>query len=121
MQYSSQDLTLSLQDYSERILAPMVNNLAGSVAANVMSGAESICNYVSKLNAGAVTTPTANEWLQAGANLDLNSAPRGNRKAILDPYTQARTVSSLAGLFNPTGTVSKQFTSGEMMGPALGI
>ncbi len=121
VQYSSQDLTLSLQDYSERILAPMVNNLAGSVASNVMSGAESICNYVSKTNAGAVVTPTANEWLLAGANLDLNSAPRGGRKAILDPYTQARTVSSLAGLFNPTGTVSRQFTSGEMMGPALGI
>lgn len=121
MQYSSQDLTLSLQDYSERILAPAVNNLAAVVAANVMTGAESICNYVSKLNGSAVDTPTANEWLLAGAYLDQNSAPRGRRRAILDPLTQARTVSSLAGLFNPTGTVSKQFTSGEMMGPALGI
>lgn len=121
VQYSSQDLTLSLQDYSERILAPMVNNLAGSVAANVMTGAESICNYISKTTSGSIVTPTANEWLLAGAALDLSSAPRGNRKAILDPYTQARTVSSLAGLFNPTGTVAKQFTTGEMMGPALGI
>jgi hypothetical protein len=121
VQYSSQDLTLSLQDYSKRILAPMVNNLAGSVASNVMSGAESICNYIAKTTSGAVVTPTANEWLLAGAALDLSSAPRGGRKAILDPYTQARTVGSLAGLFNPTGTVAKQFTSGEMMGPALGI
>lgn len=110
-----------MQDYSERILAPMVNNLAASVASNVMTGAESICNYISKTNAGAVDTPTANEWLLAGASLDQNSAPRGGRRAVLDPYTQARTVSSLAGLFNPTGTVAKQFTSGEMMGPALGI
>jgi len=121
LQYSSQDLTLSLQDYSERILAPAVNNLAAVVASNVMSGAESICNYVSKTTSGAVVTPTANEWLTAGAYLDQNSAPRGNRRAVLDPLTQARTVSSLAGLFNPTGTVSKQYTSGEMMGPALGI
>jgi hypothetical protein len=121
VQYSSQDLTLSLQDYSERILSPMVNNLAGSVAQNVMTGAESICNFIAAKNANAIVTPTANEWLLAGAALDLNSAPRGNRKAILDPYTQARTVSSLTGLFNPTGTVAKQFTSGEMMGPALGI
>ena len=121
VQYSSQDLTLSLQDYSKRILAPMVNNLAGSVASNVMGGAESICNYISKTSAGAVVSPTANEWLLAGAALDLASAPRGGRAAILDPYTQARTVSSLAGLFNPTGTVAKQYTSGEMMGPALGI
>jgi hypothetical protein len=86
-----------------------------------MTGAESICNFIAAKNANAIVTPTANEWLLAGAALDLNSAPRGNRKAILDPYTQARTVSSLTGLFNPTGTVAKQFTSGEMMGPALGI
>ena len=121
MQYSSQDLTLSLQDYSKRVLEPAINNLAAVVASNVMGGAESICNYVSKLSGSAVDTPTANEWLLAGAYLDQNSAPRGGRRAILDPLTQARTVSSMAGLFNPTGTVSRQFTSGEMMGPALGI
>lgn len=121
LQYSSQDLTLSLQDYSKRILAPAVNNLAAIVAGNVMGGAEGICNYVSKTSSGAVISPTANEWLLAGAYLDQNSAPRGDRTAILDPLTQARTVSSLAGLFNPTGTVARQYTSGEMMGPALGI
>jgi hypothetical protein len=38
--FSSVDRTLSLDDYSERILAPMVNNLAGAVAADVMSGVE---------------------------------------------------------------------------------
>src|ERR1700753_295130 len=30
--FSSVDMTMSLDDYSERILAPMVNNLAGAVA-----------------------------------------------------------------------------------------
>lgn len=112
---------MSLQDYSTRILAPAVNNLAAAVAANVMTGAESICNYVSNVSSGNVVTPTANEWLLAGAVLDAASAPRGNRSAILDPFTQARTVSSLTGLFNPTGRISSQFDSGEMMGPALGI
>jgi len=51
--FSTTDRTMSLDDYSRRVLAPMVNNLAGAVAADVMSGVDSgsaantggICNY----------------------------------------------------------------------------
>ncbi len=113
--FSSVDRTLSLDDYSERILAPMINVLAGAVAADIMSGANP-SNMTTN-----TTTPTASDFLDAGARLDQMSAPRGNRKAVLDPLTQARVVGSLTGLFNPTGRISKQFDSGEMMGPALGI
>ncbi len=113
--FTSVDRTLSLDDYSERILAPMINVLAGAVAADIMSGANP------SMITSNTTTPTATDFLKAGAQLDQMSAPRGNRKAILDPLTQARTVGSLTGLFNPTGRISKQFDSGEMMGPALGI
>lgn len=113
--FSSVDRTLSLDDYSERILAPMINTLAGAVAADIMSGA---LPSTMTANTG---TPVASDFLTAGAILDRNSAPRGNRKAILSPTTQARTVSGLTGLFNPTGRISKQFDTGEMFGPALGI
>ncbi len=113
--FTSVDRTLSLDDYSERILAPMINVLAGAVAADIMSGANP-SNMTSN-----TSSPTATDFLNAGAILDKMSAPRGNRKAVLDPQTQARTVGSLTGLFNPTGRISKQFDSGEMMGPALGI
>ena len=120
MSYSSQDLSLSLDDFSKRVLSPAINNLAGTIASYVMGGAESICNYVSKTSAGAVVSPTANEWLTATAYLKMASAPKG-LKAVLDPLTQARTVSTLSGLFNPTGTVAKQYVDGEVLGPALGI
>ena len=120
LSYSSQDLSLSLDDFSKRVLSPAINNLAGTIASYVMGGAESICNYVSKTSAGAVVSPTANEWLTATAYLKMASAPKG-LKAVLDPLTQARTVSTLSGLFNPTGTVAKQYVDGEVLGPALGI
>jgi hypothetical protein len=48
------------------------------------------------------------------------SAPRADRKVILDPLTQARTVSSLAGLFNPAAGISKQYATGQMTN-ALGF
>lgn len=121
VQFSSAERALSLDDYSERILAPAINNLAGAVAADIMSGAESISNFVSKVDGSSnIISPDASTWLQAGAKLDQMSAPRGNRKIILDPLTQARTVSSLAGLFNPAAGVSKQYNSGQMQ-QALGF
>ena len=113
--FSSVDRTLSLQDYSKRILAPMVNTLAGAVAADVMSGA------MPSLMTSNTTTPTEGDFLDAGAALTDMSAPTGDRKAILSPRTNARVVKGLAGLFNPTGRISRQFDSGEMAGPALGI
>lgn len=119
--FSSADRALSLDDYAERVLAPMINNLAGAVAADIMSGATAISNYVSLVDGSNNTiSPTAQTWLLAGAALDNNSAPRGRRKIILDPLTQARTVDTLKGLFNPTGELSKQYDSGEMYN-ALGF
>lgn len=120
--YSSQDRTMALDDFSKRVLAPMINNLVGAVAADVMTGAEQGCsNFVSSVDSSNnILTPTATTWLQAGAVLDLNSAPRRNRKIIIDPITQARTVGSLAGLFNPSGAIGAQYESGEMI-RALGF
>lgn len=120
--YSSVDRSMSLDDFSRRVLAPMINNLVGAVAADVMTGVESgICNFTSNVDGtGALLSPTASTWLTAKALLDLNSAPTKNRKIIMDPITQSRTVASLAGLFNPNARISEQYDSGEMM-RALGF
>lgn len=120
--YSTVDRTMSLDDFSRRVLAPMVNNLAGAVAADVMTGVEGgISNFQANQDANDnVLTPIAETWLNAGASLDLNSAPRMNRMAILDPLTMARTVSSLSGLFNPARAISDQYETGQMQ-EALGF
>jgi len=121
--FSSQERTMSIDDYSERVLAPAINNLAGSVAYDIMTGTEGgICNIVANndTGSGAIISPTATTFLQAGAALDINSAPMGNRKIILDPFTQARTVATLSGLFNPTKEISDQYRSG-IMASALGF
>lgn len=120
--FNSVDRTMKLDDYSEIILAPMMNNLVGKVAQIVMNGVEGgISNFVSAVNGSDdIVSPTANTWLRGGAKLDQLSARRGVRQIIMDPLTQANTVSSLSGLFNPQPTISKQFQSGEMI-QALGF
>lgn len=129
--FNSVDLTMSLDDYSEIILAPKINNLAGNVAATIMSGTTvaqgsfagtvvngaegGICNYVANVDgSNNILNPTSETWLTAGASLDANSAQVQNRKAILDPFTMARTVSSLSGLFNPATDISRQYRNARM-------
>jgi hypothetical protein len=121
--YSSVDRTMALDDFSRRVIAPMVNNLTGAVAVNVIGAAEGgISNYVSNTLSGATISPTSQTWLQAGAKLDLNSTPRGlSRKVIMHPQTQANTVSSLSGLFNPAAKISEQYRSGQMASDTLGF
>ena len=120
--FSTQDRTLSLDDYSRRILAPMVNNLTGAVAVDIMSGSEGgICNWVANQDANNnILSPIMSTYLNGGASLDLNSAPIANRKVVNSPRTQARVVSSLAGLLNPGSEISRQYVTGKMY-DALGF
>lgn len=120
--FSSAERTLQLDDYSERILAPAINNTAGAVAADIMSGVDGgVCNYVSNPDGtNTVLNPTAKTFLQANALLNSNSAPMGNRKLVNDPFTEANTVSALSGLFNASKEISKQYVTGQMVN-ALGF
>lgn len=124
MAFSSADLALSLDDFSRRILLPAINGLAGAVAADLMTASESASNFVFKdAGAGVIDTPDAETWLLAGAKLDNNSAPRTSldRRIMMDPLTQARTVSTLAGLFNSQTKLKDQFESGQMAMDTLGF
>jgi len=120
--YSMADRTLSLDDYSRRVLAPMVNNLTGAVAVDVMSGAEGgICNFSANQDlASNILSPIASTYLQAGAQLGNNSAPIANRKIVNSLDTEARVVSSLSGLLNPAPEIGRQYMTGKMY-DALGF
>lgn len=123
--FLSSERTMSIDNYSEIVIAPMINNLAGKVAATVMLASEGgVCNFVSNVDAtaaanavsatGKIITPTSAEFLQGNANLDDNSADQASRRIVNDPTTDARTTVSLQGLLNPSAEISQQFRSGMM-------
>lgn len=120
--YSTAQRTLKLDDYSRRVLAPMVNNLTGAVAVDIMSGSEGgICNFSANQDlANTILSPIASTYLDAGATLDLNSSPIANRKIVNSPRTEARVVSALSGLLNPAPEISRQYVTGRMY-DALGF
>ncbi len=114
--FSSVDRTMSLDDYSERVLAPMVNNLAGDVAASIIQGCEGgVSNWVSNVDgAGAVISPTSGTILKAGALLTKRSANLMGRNLVLDPTTMANSVETMQGLFNPQAKISKQYETAQV-------
>jgi hypothetical protein len=122
MSFGSAEMALSLDDFSKRIILPAVNVLAGNVAMDVMSSIENACNYVAKTDgSGNLLSPDAGTWLLAGAKLDNNSCLSIDRKVFLDPLSQARTVTSLAGLLNPQKQISEQYRTGQMSTDTLGF
>jgi hypothetical protein len=114
--FTTADLLLALDDFSERILLPMMNNLAGSVAFTIMNNsAPAICNISANLDAGGnILTPNSGTYLDAQATLKINSAPQIAQKIINDPRSEARVVQSLSGLLNPASAISEQYYEGTM-------
>lgn len=123
--FTTAERTLDIDDYSERVMAPIINNLAGKCAQNVMTkAAKNSANLVANRNgnpalnsvsaSGAIISPTSETFLLANANLDDNSGDPMTRRVVNDPTTDARTTVSLQGLLNPTPEISQQFRSGMM-------
>ncbi len=114
--FTQVDLLLTFDDFSERILLPMMNVLAGSVAATIMASSEGgVAGIVANLDAGNnILNPNSGTYLQARARLNDNSAPMPARKVINDPWTESRVVQSLSGLLNPQTAISEQYYEGVM-------
>lgn len=114
--FSTAERTMSMDDYSERVLAPMINNLAGDVAVTIMRGVEGgVSNYVANTDGGgAIVSPNSRTVLESGALLSTRSAPSNNRNLVAHPYTMAHMVETMQGLFNPTTAVTRQFYSGQI-------
>lgn len=114
--FTTAERTMSIDDYSEIVMSPLINNLAGKVASTVMLGSEGgVCNFISNVDAGGnIISPTSEQFLLANAALDDNSADPMTRRVVNDPTTDARTTVSLQGLLNPATEISAQFKSGMM-------
>ncbi|MFC4275561.1 P22 phage major capsid protein family protein [Achromobacter aloeverae] len=119
--FGTAEQTMSLDDFSERILAPAVNRLAAAVAGDIITLSNSAANLILNTSGGNLASPVPQTWLEAGAAITQNLAPMMDRKIILDPVTQARSVGTMTGLFNPQQKISDQFETGIITKDTLGF
>ena len=112
MNFSSVDLTLSLDDFSSRILEPAMAVLASSLEGDAVSLYKDVYQQVGTPG----TTPnTLLTYLQARARLNNSLTPMdANRTAHLSPLATATIVDALKGLFQDSSAIREQYREGSM-------
>jgi len=116
--FTSAELTMQLDDFAERVLKPRVSQLASSVDADVATSYKGIANSV---GTPGTTPATSLVLLQANQKLNEFATPMSPRYATVNPAANAGLVEGMKGLFNPTGTISRQFKNGMMGEGILGL
>lgn len=117
--FSSVELTLSLDDFSERILEPAMAVLASNIEAEAIKMYADVWNTVN--TAGTDHPKNLSDWLAARGRLNECLAPKdGNRFFALNSVAMAAIVDALKGLWNPQAAISDQFRDG-VMGKAIGF
>ncbi len=112
-QFTTQDLALSLDMFSDRVLKPAIAAIANKIDRDGLVMAK---NNTANIVGTAGTPPTGLiTYLTAGAYLDAEGAPRdGRRCVVVEPFTSAVIVDSLKGLFVPDSQLSAQYRKGLM-------
>ena len=130
LNFTQQDLTLSMDNFSERIIQPAMARLASDMDWYALSMAKDVYNSVgtpgttpgsalSQTGLRNVTAPTV--FLNAGAVLDNFATPRDDkRRVVVNPTAMAGSVGGLSGLFNDQEAVGSQYKKG-IIGHALGF
>lgn len=116
--FTSKELTLSIDEFSDRIIKPAMATVANKMDADGLALYKSVYNAVGTPG----TTPTAlKTYLQAGAKMDYEATPRdGNRSLVIEPTAQVEIVDSLKSLFQSSDQIMKQYEQGNM-GQAAGF
>jgi len=119
-QFSTADLALSLDMFSDRVIKPGVAAIANKIDRDGLVLAK---NNIANIVGTAGVPPTSLlTYLTGQAYLDSEGAPRDGRRAcIVEPFTSATIVDSLKGLFMPSAKISEQYEKGMMGTDSAGM
>lgn len=117
MSFTSNDLTLSLDDFSQRILRPAMSVLASNIEDDALSMYKDVYQEVSDVGASLGTAGVLN----ANKRLTQALAPRDQRCLLLSPQSQVDLVTDTKALFNDQTKVSEQYRKGLIGNNFLGF
>jgi len=116
-EFSSVDLTLKIDEFSDRILKPQIAQLANQVDdAGLQLAIQA--NMAIGTPGTAITAPLG--YLTAGAKMKEAAAPMGNWNIVINPAQEVSIVNGLVQYFNPQAEISRQYKKG-LMGTAFGF
>jgi hypothetical protein len=114
--FTSDDLTMDLDDFSERILEPAMSVLAANIESDAMSMYKDVYNHVTDVGA----TVDVADVLNAGKQLTDNLAPYDNRTLNLSTQDNVDLVDAIKGLYNDQTKVAKNYREGRVASNTFG-
>lgn len=116
--FSSQELTLSLDDFSQRILDPAMSRLAADVEYTMLSN---VYKDIYNLTGDPDAEPDAMlDVLRANARISEGLAPEGDRNFLLNSATMAPLVNAVGLYFHKASELERAFADGYI-GQAGGV
>jgi len=132
--FSSTDLTLHIDEFSDRFLKPAMATIANRIDYQGLQLYKDIFRYVNAgasgtaygtsgtLNGGSATVAQVqSQILTAGAILTESGVPNEARGLVLDPLSQVSAATPMLALFNPQARVSSIFEKGSIGASTLGF
>lgn len=112
MNFSTRELTMSIDDFTARHIEPAMSVLAANIEADALSMALDVYNMVGT----AKTTPASLvPFLAAKTKLNQYLAPRDQqRNALITSATSGAMVEGLKGLFQDSAQLAAQYRDGVM-------
>ena len=112
MSFTTKELTMSMDDFSARIIEPAMAVLAANIEADAFNMYQDVYNQVGV----AGTTPsTLKTYLDAKTKLNQGLAPKDDKRCIqLNSDASAVMVDALKGLFQSSSDIKKQYLEGVM-------
>jgi hypothetical protein len=131
LNFTQAELTLSLDDFSKRILTPAMARLASQMDQDGLGQCVNIFQQVGTPGntpgtsggsaSGLLQYNAPLVYLNAGMMMDNMACPRDeNRRVVINPIAMADTVNSFTTFFHEGEAISAQYKKG-VMGSALGF
>ena len=110
LNFTSVDLTMSLDDFSKRIIQPAMNVLAAAIEADAISMRRDVASQVN--NSGAAITLA--KVLEGRKKMVDALVPAGDWQALVNTTDSVNLVDAVKGLFNDQKAVAEQYREGKM-------
>jgi len=116
--FTSVELTMELDDFSERIISPAMAQLAAKIEGDCLADAYKLVNNYTNGTTNALMT--YKYFQQGGANITKNLGPLDQRSTIMGPDSSVEFMDATKGLFHASTNIEKQYREG-MMGKTGGF
>jgi len=110
--FTSVELTMDLDDFSERIIEPAMAQLAAKIEGDCFSAAYKLVNNYTNATTNALLT--YKNFQKGGANITNQLGPLSQRSACLSPDSQVEFNDAVKGLFQSQENIRRQYREGLM-------